>query len=81
MKAHVKILKKQSNFCPHPPSPENWGPKVADFQFFMAGAFSIAFSAINSIATHYETICEDSKKAVKFSPSPAPKLTGLGPPD
>ena len=34
----------------------------------MAGAFSIAFSAINSIATHYETICEDAKKAVKFPP-------------
>ena len=35
---------------------------MADFQFFMAGAFSIAFSAINSIATHYDSTCEDTKK-------------------
>ena len=33
---------------------------------------NIAFSAINSIATHYESTCEDSKKAVKFSPCPPP---------
>ena len=52
------------------PSSENWDPKIANIQFFMAGAFSIAFLGINSIATHYETICEDSKKAVKFSPTP-----------
>ena len=39
---------------------------------------NIAFSAINSIATYYETICEDSKKAVKFSPSPPlPLKTGV----
>ena len=29
---------------------------------------NIAFSVINSIADHYETTSEDSKKAVKFSP-------------
>ena len=79
MKPYVKILKKQSNFPPGPPpSYENWGPKIANFQFFMAGAFSIAFSAINSIATHYETICEDSKKPVKFPPwPPFPLKTGV----
>ena len=69
MKAYVKILKKRSNFPPRPPSPENWGPKICDFQFFMAGAFIIAFSAINSIADHYESTSEDSNKLVKFSPS------------
>ena len=74
MKAYVKILKKRSYFPPRPPSSENWGPKLADFEFYMARAFSIAFLAINSIANHYESICEDSKKkkTVKFSPSPPP---------
>ena len=32
----------------------------------MAGAFSIAFSTTNTIATHKESTCEDSKKAVKI---------------
>ena len=44
----------------------------------MAGAFSIAFSAINSIATHYESTCEDSKKVLKFSPLP-PSSVNWGP--
>ena len=45
----------------------------------MPGAFSIAFWAINSIVTHYESICEDSKKAVKFSLSPPPSSENWGP--
>ena len=57
---------------------KNWGPKICDFQFFMAGAFRIAFTAINCIASYYESICEDSKKAVKYSPSPPlPLKTGV----
>ena len=39
---------------------------------------NIAFSAINSIATHYKSTCEDSKKADKFAPSPIlPLKTGV----
>ena len=43
-----------------PPSSENLGPKIVNFQFFKARAFRIAFTAINCIASHYEIICEDS---------------------
>ena len=46
--------KKAVKFSPPPPPPpsENWGPKIANFQFFMARAFRIAFTAINCIASH-----------------------------
>ena len=74
MKARMKILKKQSNFPLAPPSSENLGPKIGDFKFFMAGAFSIAFSAINSIATHYESTCEDCMSGAFTIAFPAIKV-------
>ena len=53
-----------------PPYGSNWGHKIADFVFLPYISFILAFKALESIQRYWDTICEESRELVRFTPDP-----------
>ena len=68
----MKSLDSWSDLPPDPPSGLNWGHNVADFVFLPYISFILAFRTLKCIKRYWDTICEDSRKLVRFTPLTPP---------
>ena len=70
---HMWRVYKASQIPPLPPTPPvgvKLGHKIADFDVFPYISFIIVFGALERVKKYCETICEESRQPVRFTPQP-----------
>ena len=64
----MKSQDSRSDLPPTPPYGSNWGHKIADFDIFPFFSCILAFRALECNNRYWESICEESRKLVRFTP-------------